>query len=132
MMKFTVSRNGKHTISINLYYLFVFVVVFFVFNRGDHFRRAFSRLSEVCSIIPNSVKLMALTATAAVTTRTSICQILGMIEPSVVAVTPNQTNIYYSVEKKNTDVEETFTELVNEIRQKRLHIPRVIIFLSHL
>ena len=71
---------------------------------------------------------MALTATATVTTRTSICRILGMIEPSVVAVTPNRTNIYYSVEKKNTDMEETFTELVEEIRQKRLHMPRVIIF----
>ena len=42
------------------------------------FRMAFSRLSEVRSIIPNSVKLMALAATATRRTRSSICRILGM------------------------------------------------------
>ena len=71
-------------------------------------------------MIPNSVKLMALTATATVKSRMSICRILGMVEPSVVAVTPNRSNIYYSVEKKSGSIEETFSELVHEIRLKRL------------
>ena len=53
--------------------------------RGDSFRRAFSRLLEVRSIIPNGVKLMAF---ATISTRYSVCQILGMTEPSIVAVTP--------------------------------------------
>ena len=99
-----------------------------MFNRGDSFRRAFSRLSEVRSIIPNSVKLMALTATATKSTRYSICQILGMTEPSIVAVTPNRSNICYSVEKKEGDTEQTFTVLVDEIREKRLAMSRVVIF----
>ena len=101
---------------------------FSYYNRGESFRRAFSRLSEVHSIIPNSVKLMALTATATRSTRYSVCQILGITEPSIVAVTPNRSNIYYSVEKKEGDIEQTFAVLMNEIREKRLGVARVIIF----
>lgn len=115
---------GIHT-HINILLILLLIILL---NRGDSFRRAFSRLSEVRSIIPNSVKLMALTATATISTRYSVCQILGMSEPSVVAVTPNRSNIYYSVEKREGDIEQTFTALVNEIREKRLGVPRVIIF----
>ena len=98
-------------------------------HRGDTFRRAFSRLSEVRSIIPNSVKLMALTATATRSTRSSICQILGMSEPSIVAVTPNRSNICYSVAKKNEgDIEQIFILLADELREKRLTMSRVIVF----
>lgn len=98
-------------------------------HRGDTFRRAFSRLSEVRSIIPNSVKLMALTATATRSTRSSICQILGMSEPSIIAVTPNRSNICYSVAKKSEgDIEQIFTLLADELREKRLTMSRVIVF----
>ena len=68
-------------------------------------------MSEVRSIIPNSVKLMALTATATIGTRYSVCQILGMHEPSVVAVTPDSSNIHYSVEKREGDIEQILLRL---------------------
>ena len=104
------------------------ILFYLLLNRGDSFRRAFSRLSEVRSIIPNSVKLMALTATATKSTRHSICRILGMTEPSIVAVTPNRSNICYSVEKKAGGIDQTFAKLVDEIREKRVGMPRVIVF----
>ena len=96
--------------------------------RGDSFRKAFSRLSEVRSIIPSHVKLMALTATATASTRKCVCKILGMIEPSIVAIAPNRPNIHYSVEKRGESMESTFSGLVQELRTKRLDMPRVIIF----
>ena len=71
---------------------------------------------------------MALTATATRNTRKSICQILGMVQPSVVALSPNRVNIHYSVQKKGATIEETFSLLVDELRQKRLHTPRTIVF----
>ena len=75
------------------------------------------------SIIPNGVKFMALTATATKSTRYSI---LGMIEPSIVTA-PNCNNICYSIEKREGDISQSFGVLVDEIREKRLAMPSVII-----
>ena len=96
--------------------------------RGESFRRVFSRLSEVRSIIPSCVKVMALTATATVNTRRTVCRVLGMIQPSIVAVSPNRVNICYSVHKKDGTIEESFAPLVDELCQKRLCTPRTIVF----
>ena len=98
--------------------------------RGESFRRAFSRLSEVRSIVPSSVKLMALTATATTSTRKSVCRLLGMVQPCIVALSPNRVNIHYSVHKREATVtiEYIFSELVDELREKRLQTPRTVIF----
>ena len=72
--------------------------------RGESFRTAFSRLSEVRNIVPSSVKLMALTATATTSTRKSVCHLLGMVQPCIVALSPNRVNIHYSVHKKEATV----------------------------
>ena len=47
---------------VGIHRIFFVIISIFVLNnnRGDSFRKAFSRLSEVRSIIPNGVKLMAL------------------------------------------------------------------------
>ena len=68
------------------------------------------------------MKLMVLTATATKSTRYSICQILDMTEPSIVTVTPNHSNICYSVEKKEGDIEQTFAVLVDEIQEKTCYV----------
>ena len=44
-------------------------MVFYLYFRGDCFRREFSRLGELRSVIPENVNVMALTATATVSTR---------------------------------------------------------------
>ena len=68
--------------------------------RSDSFRREFSRLGEVRSIIPECVNVMALTATATVSTRKEIIKSLDMQNPVVVSVSPMKENIYYCVSKK--------------------------------
>ena len=74
------------------------------------------------------VKVMTLTATATENTRRTVCRVLGMIQPSIVAVSPNRVNICYSVHKKNGTIEESFAPLVDELSQKRLCTPRTIVF----
>ena len=88
----------------------------------------FSRLLEVRSIIPSCVKVMALTATATVNTRRTVCRVLGMIQPSIVAVSPNRVNICYSVHKKDGTIEERFAPLVDELYRKGLCTPCTIVF----
>ena len=52
--------------------------------RGDTFRPEFSHLGEVRSIVPESVHVMALTATATNTTRAAIIKILDMQKPIII------------------------------------------------
>ena len=84
-----VLQEGPRTNALELYLYFSFTVVccvytlthyrFFVINcRGDSFRRKFSRLGELCSIIPEHVNVMALTAMATVSTRKEIVKSLDM------------------------------------------------------
>lgn len=51
-----------------------------------------------------------------------------MVEPSVVVITLNRHNIYYSVEKKGGSMEDAFSRLVEELCTKQLGMQRVIIF----
>lgn len=60
---------------------------------------------------------MALTAMATVSTRKFVCRMLGMVESSVIATTPNHHIIYYSVKKKGGSacIEDAFSGLVKEL-----------------
>ena len=53
-----------------MFYQHVFIYV--CRNRGDFFRREFSKLGEVRNLIPYHVKMMTLTATATAATRRRI------------------------------------------------------------
>lgn len=92
------------------------------------FRREFSNLAEVRSLISEEVHVMALTATATITSRRSICKVLGMCKPHIVCESPNKPNIKYLVSKKEMDVEESFASLVEELKKCRMLMDRVIIF----
>lgn len=70
---------------------------------------------------------MALTATATKTTRKQVCRQLGMIKPIIIAQSPNRANIKYSV-RVVKDLEETFAPLVEEVKQLRTNIDKIIIF----
>ncbi len=59
------------------------------FFRGETFRREFANLGELRSLIPVSVRVVALSATATVDTRKAICTTLGMVNTVVVAESPN-------------------------------------------
>ena len=64
---------------VHLYVIQLAIPLFcFFICRGDTFRWSFSRLGEIRSIIPPSINVMALTATASRATTKVIIRTLGM------------------------------------------------------
>ena len=102
----------------------IFCTVF----RGESFRTEFAKLGEVRSLIHESVRIMALTATATKSSRRKICQTLGMVKPDIIAVSPNRPNIEYKIECKRDTIEEQYSPLVEELRRKRTMTDRSVIF----
>lgn len=98
-----------------------------VYYRGSSFRPEFSRLGEIRSIIPENVNVMALTATATKTTRTSIIKILDMQTPTVVSVHPCKDNIMYYVREKSS-ISSSFSPICDKLACKRTAMGRTIIF----
>ena len=101
------------------------------YRRGESFRKEFANLGDVRSLIPETVRIMALTATATKSTRRDVTKILGMVHPVVVAVSPNKPNIKYVVKGNPGTLEETFAPLVEEVRRRRTSMDRTIV-LSYL
>ena len=79
------------------------------------------------SIIPECVNVMALTATATVSTRKEIIKSLDMQNPVVVSVSPMKENIYYCVSKK-MKVNESFHPICEKLASQRAATDRMIIF----
>ncbi len=97
-------------------------------HRGESFRKEFANLGDIRSLVPETVRIMALTATATKFTRCSVSKTLGMVRPVTVAVSPNKPNIKYVVKGNPGTLEETFAPLVEELRRKRTSTDRTIIF----
>lgn len=97
-------------------------------SRGDNFRKAFSEISDVRSLVPETVRLMALTATASKETRRSVCKTLGMCKPAIISEPPNRTNIKFILHANVSTLEESFDPLVQELRHRRSTMDRVIIY----
>ena len=98
-----------------------------VFYRGVSFRKEFSNIGELRSLLP-SVNMMALTATATRSTRNEICHSLGMKKPCIVSQSPNKPNIFYEVKMKEDEVESAFVSLLEEVKSNRERTDRTIIF----
>ena len=89
----------------------IFIIhAFILLHRGDEFRTAFARLGEVRSLIPPSVGVMALTATATRSLRREVVKTLGMIDPVVASC---------------TSMEDAFIPLMEQLEVKRTHMDRV-------
>ena len=71
--------------------------------------------------------MMALTATATVSTRDTVISILGMKSPTIVSASPDKPNISYTVRDKG-NIEETFSPLQQKLQSLRCQMPRVIIY----
>lgn len=67
---------------------------------GDQFRRAFSLIGDLRSLLPSDTKVMALTATATKETYDCAVKYLSMKEPVLVALSPDRGNIKYTVNDK--------------------------------
>ena len=103
----------------------ILLIILNLCNRGESFRTEFSHLGEIRSIVPEGVRLMALTATATLSTRKYIIKNLSMQNPVVVYMTPAKDNIaYYVVEKEG--VETFFRPIVEKLRDRTMD--RTIIF----
>ena len=95
--------------------------------RGQEFRKEYSRLGEIRSILSNKVNVMALTATAAKTLRADIIKGIEMKKPIVIAANPDKTNIRYEV-VPYVSLNKTFGVLANQLREKHISIGKTIIF----
>lgn len=74
------------------------------YNRGKDFRTDFSRIGEIRSLMPHKCNLMALTATAALSTRRNVIKSLEMQGCYIMALSPNRINIFYAVEEKPSNL----------------------------
>ena len=97
------------------------------FSRGNHFRREFTNLGEVTSLIPNHVHVMALTATATERTIARVSAILGLVAPKIITVSPDKSNICYWVKPRGS-MKEMCEPLLHKLRHQRTAMPRVIIY----
>ena len=102
-------------------------MLYLVFFRGDYFRKEFKNLATVRCLIPSSVHIMVMTATATTTTRDAIIRILELIDPAVIMASPDKPNITYTVCEKMS-IECTFAPVLEKIRESRCRMPRIIIF----
>ena len=94
---------------------------------GDKFRRAFSKLGELRSIIPPGINVMALTATATQKTVHIIKNRLSMEDPVVISCTPFRNNISYIVAPKISLVN-FLSGLCSDLKRERVNFPKTIIF----
>ena len=94
---------------------------------GDQFRKAFSMIGNLRSLVPYNVHIMALTATA--TTETYHCALkhLAMKDPVLVALPPDRGNIRYSV-LPAVDLEELSNSLHTELSDTKKVFPKTVVF----
>ena len=95
--------------------------------RGNDFRVAFSLIGDIRCLIPSSVKIMALTATATLNTFQVVRERLAMKDPVIVAMCPERSNIRYSVHKDQT-LDEFSRELAAMLNNRPLECPKTLIF----
>ena len=81
------------------------------------------RLGEVRSLIPEHVRIMALTATATESLRASVIDMLGMTRPVVISLSPCKKNLIYRV-GKFTSISETFKPLLDTLIKDRRTCPQ--------
>lgn len=81
------------------------------------------------SLLPPSVHMLALTATATRNTRDRITETLGMHHPKVISVCPCKSNIFYSV-AQFTSLEDSFGTILHDLSRLSVASDRMIVFCS--
>ena len=95
--------------------------------RGDEFRTEFSKIGELRSLIPTSVNIMALTATATSEVLKVVTERLSLDNPLIIGLSPSQSHIFYNAEKL-PDIANYCRELSAKLKIKRLSFPKMLIF----
>ena len=97
------------------------------FYRAQTFHAALDCIGEVHSILPGGLNIMALTATATRTLQYPITRTIGMRDPYILARSPCEKNMVYSVSKFEA-VPTTFKPVVERLKSEREKMPRMIIY----
>lgn len=98
-----------------------------MFSRSADFRTDYGRLGELRALIPSSVHIMALTATATMTSREKIIRSLHMEKPVIFSASPHKKNIIYTLRPK-PDIEVFVGSVIDCLKKLRTNMPRTIIF----
>ena len=78
----------------------VVVEAYCVITWGDEFRKAFSQIGDLRSLLPSSVNVLALTATATFDIFDAVTKRLSMENVRLVALPPFRNNISYTISEK--------------------------------
>ena len=98
-------------------------------EESQAFRAHYSRISELRSLVPQNVPVLALTATATKSTETFIVNNLCMNNPLILSSTPNRLNIKYSVIKLESRLpEHLFEPVIVDIQNNFYKAKRVLVF----
>ena len=93
---------------------------------GDQFRTTFAQIGDLRSLIPTTVNIMALTATATSEAFDVVTHRLSMDKPILIALPPYRDNIAYQVHSK-VSVDCLTTSLCREFANKRISFPKTVI-----
>lgn len=94
-------------------------------HRGDEFRKDYSRISGLRSLLPQTV-MVALTATKDQRNRTS--KLLGMNTYETIIGCCDKTNIMYFTKQASSDIVDNFQWLIDELITKKEGTPKSIIY----
>ena len=97
-------------------------------GKKDPFRKWCGVVGEIRSLLPQGLPMLALTATASAGTRNKVIEMLSLNKSVQIVVSPNRDNIKLYLEKVKNDISDNFRWLVNELEQKQLDCPRVLIY----
>ncbi len=79
------------------------------------------------SVVQLNVKVLAMTATATRQLRLKVSEIIGLLEPVIIAVSPCKENLVYAV-STFTSIAVTFTPVLERLRKGLIAAPRMIIY----
>ena len=105
-----------------------FVWYFFLYiKRGETFREILLHLGEIRSLLPDSVHVMALTATITKSVRLELEKFLEMRDAVSVVLNPCKSNIMIFVSEYRS-IPKTFAPLLYKLRNERTMCLRTIIY----
>ena len=101
-----------------------------LFYRGVKFRQEFSNIAEIRSLLPHKTNIMALTATANVTTQANVLKCLEMVHPYIISEIPNNPNLFLAVLPKPTTCDTTLVvePIVQSITMSGVSADRYLVF----
>ncbi|XP_011405272.1 PREDICTED: uncharacterized protein LOC105313489 [Amphimedon queenslandica] len=94
---------------------------------GSTFQPILLRVEELRSLMPENIKVMALTATATHSLRLELSKLIGMRDPVTVLLPPCKGNLPYEV-LRYYSIEENFIPMLKELQVMRTAYPRTIVY----